>query len=95
MISKKTLIPKRSRERYEAILSYIKKSPEFTKFIEQENNDISFAELKSFLGETLETPKRILIHNLNRYFQAATIYDDTSVVSFLKLCKKKLKQIGA
>jgi len=94
MISKKTLIPKRSRERYEAILSYIKKSPEFTKFIEQENNDISFAELKSFLGGTLETPKRILIHNLNRYFQAATIYDDTSVVSFLKLCKKKLKQIG-
>ena len=76
------------------VLDYIKKSPEFTKFIELENNEISFAELKSFLGGTLETPKRILRHNLNRYFQAATIYNDTSVISFLNLCKKKLTQIG-
>lgn len=94
MVGKKILIPKGTRERYEAVLNYIKKSPEFTKFIEQENNDISISDLKSFLGGTLETPKRILIHNLNHYFQAATVYDDKSVVSFLKLCKEKLKHIG-
>jgi len=92
--TKKPQIPRRSRERYEAILKYIKNSSEFRKFIELENDDISLAGLKSFLGGTLETPKRVLRHNLNRYFQAATIYNDTSVVTFLDLCKKKLKQIG-
>lgn len=92
--NKKTQIPKRLRERYEAVLFYIKKSPEFNKFNELESDDITLNELKSFLGGTLETPKRIIRHNLNRYFQAATIYNDTSVISFLNLCKKKLKQIG-
>jgi len=92
--NKKTQIPRRTRERYEAVLKYIKNSPEFNKFIELENNDISLSELKSFLGGTLETPKRVLRHNLNRYFQAATIYNDTSVITFLDLCKKKLKQTG-
>ena len=90
---RKTQIPKKSRERYEAILHHIKKSPEFIKYNESENCDISLSELKSFLGGTLETPKRILIQNLNNYFQAATIYNDKSVFSFLKLCKNKIKQL--
>jgi len=93
-VGRKTQISKRSRERYEAVLIHIKKTPEFLKFNESESTDISLSELKSFLGGTLETPKRILRHNLNRYFQAATIYNDTSVISFLLLCKKKIKQIG-
>lgn len=93
-VSRETHFPKRSRERYEAVLIHIKKTPEFLKFKELESYDISLSELKSFLGGTLETPKRILRHNLNRFFQAATIYRDTSVITFLNLCKKKLSQIG-
>lgn len=93
-VGRKTQITKRPRERYEAVIIHIKKTPEFLKFNESESTDISLSELKSFLGGTLETPKRILRHNLNRYFQAAIIYNDTSVISFLKLCKKKIKQIG-
>lgn len=92
--SKKTQPPKKSRERYEAVLAHIKKTPEFLKFVEIEDYDISLPELKSFLGGTLETPKRILRHNLNLYFQAAKIYNDSSVIPLLKLCKKKLEKIG-
>jgi len=93
-ISKKIQFPKKSRERYEAVLTHIKKSPEFLRFVEIEGYDVSLSELKSFLGGTLETPKRILRHNLNLYFQAASIYNDSSVIPFLKLCKKKLEKIG-
>jgi len=92
--SKKIQPPKKSRERYEAVLAHIKKSPEFLKSVEIEGYDISLSELKSFLGGTLETPKRILRHNLNLYFQAAAIYNDSSVIPFLKRCKKKLEKIG-
>lgn len=84
---------KKTRERYEAVISYIKNSSEFLRFIETKNENISISELRSFLGGTLETPKRILRHNLNLYFQAAEIYSESSVIPFLELCKKRLRNI--
>jgi len=92
-LRKKVVIPRKTRERYESILTYIKNSPEFKKFHLSSNEDLSVFDLKSFLGGTLETPKRILVHNLNLYFQASLLYKDDAVLPFLKKCKEKLKDI--
>ena len=85
-------VPRRARERYEAILLYVKNSPGFLNFARGEG-DISTSELRSFLGGTLETPKRILRQNLNLYLNAARIYEESSVVPFLNLCRRKLRNI--
>jgi len=92
-LTNKIIIPRKTRERYESVLTYIKNSLEFNKFYSSNNDNLSIAELKSFLGGTLETPKRILVHNLNLYFQASQVYKDDSVLPFLKICKEKLKKI--
>jgi len=80
----------KSRERYEAILMHIKASPEFGRYLRTSIFDLSVSELRSFLGGTLETPKRILRHNLNQYFQASEIYKELSIEPFLQSCKKML-----
>jgi len=85
-------VSRKARDRYEAVLQYIRNSPEFLRFSRGEGN-ISSSRLRSFLGGTLETPKRILRQNLNLYLEASRIYDEPSVVPFLDLCGKELKKI--
>lgn len=82
------------RERYEAIILHIKNTIEYQKYVNIAGYEINEADLKSFLGGTLETPKRILRHNLNLYMNAAAIYNESSVIPFLEICKKKLEKLG-
>jgi hypothetical protein len=85
--------PGKARERYEAILAYVRQAPEFRRYLEKGLESLSDSELRSFLGGTLETPKRILRHNLNQYSQAATIYRDDGVKPFLNLCRRRLRAL--
>ncbi|NPV82460.1 MAG: hypothetical protein HPY46_02590 [Candidatus Aminicenantes bacterium] len=99
ILFKKTVINKpikktMNRTREKAIISYIYDTKEFRKYLLSERYDISDRELRSFLGGTLETPKRILIHNYFRYYQAARRLGEQKVLSFLRLCKIRLKKMG-
>ena len=89
---RKLPIPK-PRERYEAIIMHIKKTPEYQRYVNVAGYEINEADLRSFLGGTLETPRRILRHNLNLYMNAADIYKESSVFPFLEICKKKLEKL--
>lgn len=84
----------KSRERYEAVILHIKKSPEYQKYSKIAGYELNETDLRSFLGGTLETPKRILRHNLNLYLNAAAIYNESSVIPFLEVCKRKLEKLG-
>lgn len=92
-ISRNLPTPK-PRERYEAIILHIKNTPEYQKHVNIAGYKINETDLKSFLGGTLETPKRILRHNLNLYMNAAALYNEQSVIPFLQICKKKLEKLG-
>jgi hypothetical protein len=83
----------RSREKYEAIIRYIINSPVYKNYINQKKENISEEELISFLGGTLETPKRILRSNINLYFDAIKIYKKQNILPFLEICEKKLTNL--
>ncbi len=91
---RRNLPPPKPRERYEAIILHIKNTPEYQKYVNIAGYEINDTDLKSFLGGTLETPKRILRHNLNLYMNAAATYNESSVIPFLEICKKKLEKLG-
>lgn len=85
-------VSRRARDRYEAVLQNIRNSPEYLRFAGGETA-ISTSRLRSFLGGTLETPRRILVQNLNLYYEAARVYDEQAVIPFLDLCRKELRKI--
>jgi hypothetical protein len=80
----------RSREKYEAIIRFINNSLVFQKYNNQKLDKISESDLVTFLGGTLETPKRILIGNLNLYYHAVNVYEKKELLPFLNLCKSML-----
>jgi len=84
----------KARERYEAIILYVKLSNAYKEYLKNNILKISDAELISFLGGTLETPKRILRQNLNLYIEASKAYKEESIMAFLIECKEKLKSFG-
>jgi len=85
---KKNKINKKYRERYEAVLNHIISSIVYKNFEKKE--EISSSDFISFLGGTLETPKRILRQNLNLYYDAVKIYKKNELLPFLNFCKKYL-----
>ena len=90
-IHRRIIKSKKARDRYESIVLYIKESPEYNKFLENKNYNLSISELKSFLKGTLETPKRILIQHLHLFFDAANTYNEKDIIRFLDHCKNDLK----
>lgn len=94
LVEKKAEPRKKTRERYQAIIAYIKNSNEYKNYVNEHDSFLSDDDLRSFLGGTLETPKRILRSNLNLYLKAAEIYKEESVIPFLNKCKKQLLEIG-
>jgi len=78
----------------EAIINYIIETKEFKRYLMNGPYDISERELRSFLGGTLETPKRVLIHNFHIYHQIAKKLKNREILSFLKLCSLKIKKLG-
>lgn len=99
ILFKKTVINKpiknnKNRTTENDIINYIYGTKEFRKYLLFDRYDVSDRELRSFLGGTLETPKRILIHNYFRYYQAARKLGEQKILSFLRLCKIRLKKIG-
>jgi len=82
------------RTREDAIINYINGTKEFRKYLLSGQYEISERELRSFLCGTLETPKRILVHNFHIYYQAARKIENKKILSFLRLCKIKLRTIG-
>ena len=81
------------RERYEAIIRYINNSALFKKYLDEKTDTVSESEFVTFLGGTLETPKRILRHNLNMYIDAVKVYNKKEILPFLENCKKRLIKI--
>jgi hypothetical protein len=95
-VKKRKSKPKKStqaRERYEAIIRYITNSVIYKKYLDENADSISESEFITFLGGTLETPKRILRHNLNIYFDAVRVYSKKEILPFLEHCKKRLIRI--
>lgn len=84
----------RPRERYEAVLRYIRKNELFARF----NADLggfrlTEMEMRNFLGGTLETPVRVLRQNLHYYVDVAGEYGDKEVARFLAVCKQALENV--
>jgi len=79
------------REKHEAIVEYILNSATFKKY--GNNNELSITDIISFLGGTLETPKRILRQNLNLYFDAVRIYNRIELLPFLEYCKARISKL--
>ena len=81
----------RSRERYEAMLKYIRRQPPFQAYLEEPGTFmLSETGLRVLLNGTLETPLRVLRQNLRAYQNAAEAYGDTEVAAFLSTCKEML-----
>jgi hypothetical protein len=93
-ILRRNLPAPKPRERYEAVVLHIKNAPEYKKYVNIAEYEINETDLRSFLGGTLETPKRILRHNLNLYMNAAVLYNEQSVIPYLQICKNKLEKLG-
>jgi hypothetical protein len=84
---------KSTRERHEAIIYFIEESIVFKKFAANLADTITESEFITFLGGTLETPKRILRHNLNLYINAIELYKKQEMVEFLNFCKERIIKI--
>ncbi|MBI4824718.1 MAG: hypothetical protein HY805_10920 [Nitrospirae bacterium] len=83
---------KKPRERGEAIISFIKKSKAFTKFINNKDTfNISEGELREMLGATRETPIRILKQNIEYYWNVCKGYKEKELLEFLGVCRKMFK----
>jgi len=80
----------KTRERYEAVIDYIMNSLAYKKYEAGNYEEITFSDFVTFLGGTLETPRRILRHNLNLYFDAVRIYKRDELLPFLQFCKKEV-----
>ena len=83
----------RARERYEAMLRYIRRQPSFKAHQSSPQAfSLNDAELRVLLMGTLETPRRILRQNLRAYQNAAAAYEDTEVTAFLNACEELMKE---
>ncbi len=83
--------PAAFRERYEAMLARVRRSPVFARFLESRNEfAASDMELRQMLGATLETPLRVLRQNLHAYRAAAEAYSAKEVLEFLAECEKMI-----
>lgn len=82
----------RARERYEAMLKYVRRQPAFQAYqASPASLELSDADLRVLLNGTLETPPRVLRQNLRAYQNAAQEYADEEVAAFLSTCDSLMK----
>ena len=82
----------RARERYEAMLKYVRRQPTFQAYhASPASLELSDADLRVLLNGTLETPRRVLRQNLRAYQDAAQVYGDAEVSAFLNVCDSLMK----
>ena len=83
----------RARERYEAMLKYVRRQPTFQTYqVSPDSFSLTNGELRVLLNGTLETPRRVLRQNLRAYQDAAQVYGDQEVSVFLNLCEAMMKE---
>ena len=83
----------RARERYEAMLKYVRRQPAFQAYqASPDSLELSDADLRVLLNGTLETPRRVLRQNLRAYQDAAQVYADEEVSAFLNACDSLMKE---
>jgi hypothetical protein len=84
--------PAASRERYDAMLRFLRASDSFRRFATSEGGvTLTESEFRNMLGCTLQTPPRVLRQNLSSYRHAAEVYEDHQVVEFLKTCEVQMR----
>ena len=83
----------RARERYEAMLRYVRRQPSFQAY-QADPGAFTLSEpgLRVLLNATLETPRRVLRQNLRAYQNAAAAYEDAEAAEFLTACGEMLKE---
>lgn len=83
---------KKSRERGETIINFIKRSKAFVKFSDNKDNfSITEGELREMLGGTRETLLRVLKQNFEYYWNICKEYGEKELLEFLSSCKKMFK----
>lgn len=84
----------RARERYEAVVRYLRRSEAFHRY--KANPDafiISAGELRQLLAGTLETPLPLLRQNFHFYLDATEQYGDVEVLGFLRACRRAAEDL--
>jgi len=78
----------RARERYDAVLRYLRRSEAFRRYkTNAAAFGISKGELRRLLAGTLETPPLVLRQNFHFYLDAAEQHRDGEVLAFLHACR--------